>query len=279
MALSLQVFRTRLEEKVLFATLDDPPLNLVGAEMVGDLVTLVQYLEAHEDEASVVVFDSANRDFFSAHVDMENVPGVREAATRLAQGTTLGALFRRISMLKQVTIASIAGRVRGAGSEFILSCDMRFGSREKALFGQPEVGVGAIPGAGAAQHLTRLMGRGRALEVLLSSDDFSADLAERYGWINRAVPDESLGPFVDALARRIARFPLDGLADTKRRVNEIALAPDSDMDEDGRLFIQGTDRPEFRVRIQALFEEGLQTDGATEANLGAVLAEIAPAWR
>jgi enoyl-CoA hydratase/carnithine racemase len=276
---SLEVFRTRLDEKVLFATLDAPPLNLVGAEMVRDLVTLIQYLGTHRDEVSVVVFDSANRDFFSAHVDMENVAGVREEAARLGEDSTLGALYRRISTLKQVTIASIAGRVRGAGSEFILACDMRFGSREHALFGQPEVGVGAIPGAGAVQHLTRLLGRGRALEVLLSSDDYSADVAERYGWINRALPDDSLGPFVDALARRIARFPLAGLADTKRRVNEIALAPGSDLDEDGRLFLRGADRPEFQARIRALFEQGLQTNGETEANLGAVLAEITPSSR
>ncbi|OBK40953.1 enoyl-CoA hydratase/isomerase family protein [Mycobacterium kubicae] len=273
---SLEVFRTRLEEKVLFATLDAPPLNLVGAEMVRDLVSLVQYLQTAGDEVAVVVFDSANRHFFSAHVDMLNVPGVRAEAARLGDGCTLGGLYRRISTLDQVTIASIAGRVRGAGSEFILACDMRFASREHALFGQPEVGVGAIPGAGAAQHLTRLLGRGRALEVMLGSDDYSADLAERYGWVNRALPDEDLGPFVDALARRIARFPLAALADTKRRVNEITLARVSELDEDGRLFLQGAQRPEFQARIKALFEQGLQTDGATEADLGAALARIAP---
>lgn len=164
--------------------------------------------------------------------------------------------------------------VRGAGSELVLACDMRFASRERAVFGQPEVGVGAVPGAGGAQHLPRLMGRGRALEVLLSSDDYSAEVAERYGWINRAVPDSTLDRFVDRLARRIARFPLAGIADTKFRVNAITLPSVSALDEDGHLFLEGAARPEFQNRIRALFAKNLQTDEGTEHELGAVLAEI-----
>jgi enoyl-CoA hydratase/carnithine racemase len=268
-----KVFRVRLEDKVLFATWDSPPLNLVGPDMVHDLVSLIEYLQGHHEDVSVVVFDSASPDFFSAHVDMLQVPAVRQEAGRLREGATFGALYHRLSTLEQVTIASIRGRVRGAGSEFILACDMRFAS-ERAVFGQPEVGVGAIPGAGGAQHLTRLMGRGRAMEVLLSSQDFSADLAESYGWVNRALPDEQLDPFVDALARRIARFPLIGLADTKRRVNEIALPPESALNEDGRLFAKGVAQPEFQSRIATLFGQGLQTDCHIEAELGEAIAHL-----
>ncbi|WP_083208422.1 enoyl-CoA hydratase/isomerase family protein [Mycobacterium malmoense] len=270
---SLEVVQLRLEEKVLVATLEDPPLNLVGAALVRDLVALIEFLESHRDEVSVVVFDSASPNFFSAHVDMLDVPGVRAAAARLG-GATLGVLFRRISTLHQVSIASVRGMVRGAGSELVLACDMRFASRERAVFGQPEVGVGAVPGAGGAQHLPRLMGRGRALEVLLSSDDYSAEVAERYGWINRALPDSTLDPFVDRLARRIARFPLAGIADAKLRVNAITLPSVSALDEDGDLFLEGAARPEFQNRIRALFAKKLQTDESTEHGLGAALAEI-----
>ena len=272
--LELDVIHNRIEDRVLFATLDAPPLNLIGPGIVRDLIRLVQQLEEHEDDVSVVVFDSASPDFFSAHVDMTTRPAMLKELGRLAPDASLWTLYRRISTLNQVTIASIAGRVRGAGSEFILACDMRFASRERAVFGQPEVGVAAIPGAGAAQHLSRLMGRGRALEALLGADDFSADLAERYGWINRALPDAELAAFVETLARRISRFPLAGIADTKRQVNDITLpAPDA-LAEDSRLFVEGMRSPVGQARLTMLFERGLQTDGELEAGFGAALAQL-----
>jgi enoyl-CoA hydratase/carnithine racemase len=193
---------------VLYATLNDPPLNLIGPELVRDLVTLILHLESHTD-ISVVVFDSANPEFFSAHVDMHRAAELGPEIARLEPGAPLGALYRRISTLDQVSIAVITGRVRGAGSEFTLACDMRF-AIDSAVFGQPEVGIGAIPGAGAVQHLARLMGRGRALEALIGADDFCAELAERYGWINRALPADELPVFISTLASRIARFPFAG---------------------------------------------------------------------
>jgi enoyl-CoA hydratase/carnithine racemase len=273
--LKLDAIRTRREGRVLFATLDAPPLNLIGPAIVNDLVTLVQHLETDGNDISVVVFDSTSPDFFSAHVDMTAVPALREKLARLGTGSGLGTLYLRISSLKQVTIASIAGRVRGAGSEFVLACDMRFASRERALFGQPENGVGAIPGAGAVQHLTRLMGRGRALEVLLGADDFTADLAERYGWVNRALPDAALSAFVEALAHRIGRFPAEGLADTKRQVNAISLPSIEALNEDSRLFLQGVSRPQTQARLKALFAEGLQqAAGDAEMQFGGVLGRL-----
>src|SRR5262249_27193025 len=149
-----------------------------------------------------------------------------------------------------VTIAQIEGRVRGAGSEFILACDMRFAARESAVFGQPERGFGLIPGAGGIQHLSRQMGRARALEVMLSADDYDAELAERYGWINRALPASTIGEFVRSLAHRIARFPPAGQIVLKDRVNAIALAPPEDFRRDSDLFLECARDPETQRRTQ-----------------------------
>jgi enoyl-CoA hydratase/carnithine racemase len=270
--LTLETLDVRIDNRVLYATLNTPPLNLIGPEMVSELITLVLYLESHDD-VSVVVFGSASPEFFSAHVDMYRASELGSELARLEPGAPLGALYRRISTLNQVSIASITGRVRGAGSEFVLACDMRFAS-DRAVFGQPEVGVGTVPGAGAMQHLTRLMGRGRALEALIGADDFPADLAERYGWINRALPEDELPAFISALASRIARFPSAGIAEAKRRVNDIAL-PDIDaLREDSQIFLSGLSRPEARARIELLFERGMQTDGPLEAGFGVALSDL-----
>ena len=146
----------------------------------------------------------------------------RRASARLTGEISLGLLLRRLSETKAVTIAQVNGRVRGAGNEFILACDMRFASRERAIFGQFEAAFGLVPGGGGVQHLARLLGRGRALEVILSADDYSADVAERYGWINRAPPEAELSRFVAALAARIARFPVTGLMANKERSTQLA---------------------------------------------------------
>jgi enoyl-CoA hydratase/carnithine racemase len=265
----------RIDNRVLYATLDAPPLNLIGPEIVRDLVNLVLYLEAHDD-ISVVLFRSANPEFFSAHVDMYRASELGAEISRLEPGAPLGALYRRISTLNQVSIAAISGRVRGAGSEFILACDMRFAD-ERAVFGQPEVGVGAVPGAGALQHLTRLMGRGRALEALIGADDFTADLAAQYGWINRVIPAEKLQDFTSALAQRISRFPTTGIADAKQRVNAITLPDVQALLEDTQLFVAGLNRPETSTRIRQLFNAGMQTDGPLEAAFGARLDDLPPA--
>ncbi len=163
--------------------------------------------------------------------------------------------------------------MRGAGSEFVLACDMRFAARESAIFGQPEQGLGLIPGAGGIQHLTRLMGRGRALEVVLSGEDYDADLAERYGWINRAMPAEALAEFVRSLAHRIAAFPTAGQAVAKERVNAIALAPADDFRRDSDLFVQCARDPEAQARTGAAMKRGLQTRDA-EMALGRMLGSL-----
>ena len=218
------VFETltvRQEGSVLFVEISAPPMNLNGPELVRDLVSLIQRAEA-DDAIRVLVFKSADPDYFISHVDVTRIKENREAAARLTGEASIGLMFRHLSASRLVTIAQIEGRVRGVGSEFVLACDMRFAARESAIFGQFEPAFGVIPGAGGAQHLARLMGRARALEVMLSAEDYDADLAERYGWINRALPADELGEFVRSLAHRIATFPAAGHAVVKDRVNAIA---------------------------------------------------------
>src|SRR5262249_47985320 len=180
------------EGAVLFAGIAAPPMNLLGPELVRDLVSLIQRAE-FDEACHVIVFKSADPDYFISHVDVTKIKEYREHAAKLTGEASIGLLFRYLSASRLVTIAQIEGRVRGAGGECVLACDMRFAARESAIFGQPEQALGLIPGAGGVQHLTRLMGRARALEVMLSSEDYDADLAERYGWINRALPTDKLG--------------------------------------------------------------------------------------
>ena len=179
-------------------------------------------------------------------MDVTRVAEYRAEAAKLVGEPSIALLFRRLSASRLVTIAQIEGRVRGAGSEFVLACDMRFAARESAIFGQFEPAFGPLPGGGATQHLARLMGRGRALEVMLSAQDYDADLAERYGWINRALPADELDDFV-ALAHRIAGFPAAGHAAVKDRVNAIALAPTDDFRRDSDLFGEGVRSPEAQA--------------------------------
>ena len=194
---------------MLFAEISAPPMNLLGPELVRDLVSLIQRAEG-DKAVRVLVFSSADPDYFISHVDLNGSRSTEQEAAKLTGEPSIALLFRHLSASRLVTIAQIEGRVRAAGSEFVLACDMRFAARESAIFAQFEPAFGLLPGGGAAQHLTRLMGRGRALEVMLSADDYDAELAERYGWINRALPAAELGEFVHALAHRIAGFPGGG---------------------------------------------------------------------
>lgn len=260
------------EGAALFAEIAAPPMNLLGPELVRDLVSLIQRAEA-EDDVKVLVFRSADPDYFISHVDLTKVSEYRAEAAKLVGEPSIGLLFRHLSASPLVSIAQIEGRVRGAGSEFVLACDMRFAARESAAFGQFEPAFGQVPGGGAAQHLTRLMGRGRALEVMLSADDYDADLAERYGWINRAMPAEELGGFVRSLAVRIAGFPAAGQAAVKDRVNAIALAPVEDFRRDSDLFGEGVRDYGTQQRIGAAMQQGLQTR-EWELDLGRELGQL-----
>ena len=193
-------------------TFSNPPINMFVPSTIVELGALMTDLEA-DPSANVVVFQSANPDFFIAHLD------VFKAAERPEVLGLWRDFVLRLSSTPVVSIAKICGRTRGIGNEFLLACDMRFASRQNALFGNPEVGVGLIPGGGALEWLPRLVGRSRALEFVLSADDFDADVAERYGWVNRTLDDKDLDSFVDALVRRLASFDREVLAAAKAQIN------------------------------------------------------------
>jgi enoyl-CoA hydratase/carnithine racemase len=249
-------------------TLDFPPLNIFGPDLVPQLNEIVTALETDE-HVKVVVFDSAVEGFFITHYDF--LAPLEESA-RLPTGPTglqaLPDMLVRISRAPAVSIASIRGRATGVGSELALASDMRFASREKAILSQWEVGAGLVPGGGPMARLPRLIGRGRALEVLVGADDISGDLAELYGYVNRALPDADLDGFVDALATRIASFDKQAIADTKRLVNIASLPSDAEIAPEWNAFIASLGRPAAQVRIKTLMERGFHKPGDAENRLG-----------
>ena len=249
---------------------DHPPINLVDRAVVIDLLHLAKSLE-QDRQSRVVLFRSADPDFFLAHYDLGSQLGKPAPAPTPGQASLLSELFSRFSRLPQVTIGELRGRARGAGSEFLLALDMRFASREQAVLGQPEVAVGLLPGAGGTVRLTQLLGRGRALEVCLGGTDFDADTAERYGWINRALPDAELASFTEALAQRIAGFPASGIAHIKALVERLSTADGPALVEESQRFGADLAAAETQARVQWLMDNGGQTDGALERDLGAHL--------
>jgi enoyl-CoA hydratase/carnithine racemase len=268
-----QTYRTlrvaRSDEDVLGVVIDAPPMNLIGPELVRDLVTLVGELESDEG-IRVVVLESADPEYFVPHVDLTKVAEYTAEAARAGgpEDASLGMLWHKLSELPVVTIAKLRGRSRGAGSELALACDMRFAARENAILGQPEVGFGTSPGAGGVQHLGRLLGRGRAMEVILGAADFGADEAERYGWVNRALPDAERDAFVAGLARRIASFPAEAVRSTKRVLNGLTLPGADAIRADARRFHQLVGSDTVKARTATLFAQGLQTRGPLELDLG-----------
>lgn len=204
-------------------TFDHPPGNTITATTVAELCELVGLIEQDPD-LNVVVFDSANPDFYLADYDVEHDPaGTVATGAGPSDVHAWLDLLTRLSRAPVVTIASIRGRARGAGSEFVLACDLRFASRENALLGRFEVGTGVVPGDGPAARLPRLVGRGRALEILLVADDLDGRRAEQYGYVNRTIADDELDDEVDRIASRVARFDHEAIARTKSYVDRVTL--------------------------------------------------------
>ena len=257
-------------------TFDHPPINTITATTVAELGELVGLIEQDPD-LNVVVFDSANPDFYLAHYDAEHDPS-RTAALGVGP-TGLHAwldLLVRLSRAPVVSIASIRGRARGAGSEFVLACDLRFASRENTLMGQFEVGTGVVPGGGPMSRLSRLVGRGRALEILLVADDLDGTRAEQYGYVNRVIADDQLNDEVDQVASRLARFDHEALALTKSYVNHVTLPTDSELVPALADFFELSGRPAQQAQLARLEALGLNIDSDLERYLGRRVVEALP---
>ena len=263
-----QIRLVRISNAYLRVTLDIPPLNIFGPANIPQLEEIVGLLESDE-RVKVVVFDSAVEGFFLTHYDFLAKP---EESAKFPVGRTglqaLPDMLARLSRASVVSIASIRGRATGVGSELALACDMRFASREKAVLSQWEVGAALVPGGGPMARLPRLMGRGRALEVLLGADDINGDLAESYGYVNRSIPDSQLDDFVDSFARRIASFDRRAIAETKRLVDLNSLPPDAEIVPEWDAFIASLGRPAAQARLRLLFEQGFHKPGDVESRLG-----------
>jgi len=263
-----QILLTRRSPAYWRVTFNHPPLNIFGPDAIPQLNAIITALET-DAHVKVVVFDSAIQGFFLTHYDflakLEDTTGLPPGPTGLQP---LPDMLVRLSRAPVASIASIRGRATGVGSELALACDMRFASRDKAILSQWEVGAGLVPGGGPMARLPRLMGRGRALEVLLGADDIPGDLAELYGYVNRSLPDADLDAFVESLATRIASFDKRAISETKRFADVASLPPDFEIAPEWDVCFASIMRPAAQERIKKLMERGFHKPGDVEDRLG-----------
>ena len=252
---------------------DYPPFNIVDATLYQALQGLLARMDA-SPSLRVVVFESANPEFFLAHFDLTGKTGNITTAVGPSGLPILTDTFVRITRSPVASIAKIRGCVRGVSSEFVLACDMRFASRENTSLGQPEVGVGVHPGGGGTERLPPLVGRGRALEIVLGANDFDGDTAAQYGYVNRALPDDELDGFVDALARRISTFDGRAIAAAKRLINHVSLPSADNLLSALNSFQTALTWPETLQRVEALLKQGLQQDRNFERQWPAMLDSL-----
>jgi enoyl-CoA hydratase/carnithine racemase len=263
-----QFFLTKESPALWRVTFNNPPVNIFGPKSIQQLDEIITAIES-DKQLKVVVFDSAIDGFFMTHYDFLSPA---EETNSLPLGPTgllpWPDLLVRLSRVPVVSIAKIRGRATGCGSELALACDMRFASREKTIMGHFEVGAGIVPGGAPMARLPRLIGRGRAMEVLMGSDDIPGDLAERYGYVNRAFPDAELDAFVDSLVKRIASFDKQALSETKRFVDVASLPSDYEIGAEMVVCYDSVGRPETQRRIKLLLDRGLHKSGDVETRLG-----------
>ena len=252
---------------------DYPPFNIVDATLYQALQGLLARMDA-SPSLRVVVFESANPEFFLAHFDLTGKTGNITTAVGPSGLPILIDTFVRITRSPVASIAKIRGCVRGVSSEFVLACDMRFASRENTLLGHPEVGVGLHPGGGGTERLPPMVGRGRALEIVLGANDFDGDTAAQYGYVNRALPDAELDGFVDALARRIVTFDARAIAAAKRLINQVSLPSADNLLSALNSFQTALTWPEALQRVEALLRHGLQQDRKFERQWPAMLDSL-----
>jgi enoyl-CoA hydratase/carnithine racemase len=253
-------------------TFSNAPINMFVPATIVELGALMTDLDA-DPSVKAVVFQSANPDFFIAHLD------VSKAAERPGVLGVWRDFVLRLSSAPVVSIAKIRGRTRGIGNEFVLACDMRFASRQSALFGNPEIGVGLVPGGGALEWLPRLVGRSRALEIVLSGDDFDADIAERYGWVNRTLDDDELDSFVDALVRRLASFDREALGAAKAQINRFGTPTATELQSSSDMFFSTLALPGAQARRAKIRNIGYGVPSDFELNFGRYLPALGAAER
>jgi len=245
-----ECLRIRCSAGVAFVTIDHPPINLFDLALIQEMDRVGRDL-TDDPDVRVVVLDSANPDFFIAHADVSLIQRLpRDAAAKPTELGLFHVMVERFRTMPKATIVKLEGRARGGGSELVLSCDMRFAARGRAILAQPEVALGIIPGGSGTQRLPRLIGRSRALEVILGCDDLDADTAERWGYVNRALPPAELGPFVERLARRIASFPAEAIALAKAAVDAAEQPTPAGLLEEAHCFnlALATSAAEHRMR-------------------------------
>jgi enoyl-CoA hydratase/carnithine racemase len=269
----LQAIRVAVEDGVAWATIDLPPMNLWGGPLGTDLFTLVHAVEA-DDRVRALVLASADPDFFVAHGDVEGILQIpREPAPPQTEPNVAVVLADRLRTMPKATIAMIAGNARGGGSEIALSCDLRYAGFSARL-GQPEVPLGIVPGAGGTQRLSRLVGRARALEIILTGADYTAEEAAALGWINRALPDAELEPFVRGIARRIASMPASSIAAAKQAVDAAWPDPMPGLTVENNLFRETLLDDEAPRRMRKFLELGGQTREAERGDLGDLIDRL-----
>jgi enoyl-CoA hydratase/carnithine racemase len=264
---------TRVTPAYWRLALNNPPLNLFDPEMFAEFNVLMDDLERDKD-VKIIVLESADPNYFCAHFDItrSDVPDQPGAA---AFGEW-PRFVTRLATSRVVSVAKIRGRARGHGSEITLACDIRFASKERAIFSQPEVGVSVVPGGGATEWLPALAGRSRALEIFLGADDFDADTAEKYGWVNRSIPDAELDAFVENFARRVSNFDPRALELAKKTVNARAGVPtEAERWSSNQSYLTTTTWPDTQAKIGKLMGMGLQQDNDLELNFGARIGDIA----
>jgi enoyl-CoA hydratase/carnithine racemase len=245
-------------------TFSNPPINMFVPETIDELRELMTDIEA-DPSVKVVVFQSADPEFFVAHLDVSKAAKQPDVLDRWRD------FVLRLALAPVVSVAKVRGRTRGIGNEFVLACDMRFASRQKALFGNPEVGVGLIPGGGALEWLPRLVGRSRALEIALSGDDFDADVAERYGWVNRTLDNADLDSFVDALAGRLASFDREVLAAAKAQINRFGMPTAAELQSSNDMIFSILAGPSAQARRTRIRGIGYGVPSDFEMNFGRYL--------
>ena len=269
----LQTLDVRVERRIATVTIDNGPINLMDERLLRELDQLVRWLSKQGDSVRVVIFQSAVPDFFLAHLDLGLIQALVDdpdpgPALEIFQG-----LVARYSQLDQVTIAKVSGRVGGGGNEFLLNLDLRFAVRGSAVFNQFETGLGLIPAGSGSQHLPRLLGRGRALEVILGHDDFDADIAERYGWVNRALDEKSIDGFIDRLASRIAIQPLWLIAAAKRAADALLPSFEYGLELEREVSRAAIEAPESQALMADFLARGGQTESG-ERRLGDLVGEL-----